>query len=152
MDNPNPPPVGEDDPKAAHGFKPLGREHPATSVGWYRHPLTIPADMAGQRLSLEFDGAFRDVVVLLNGFIVHEHEGGYSPFRVDITDIAVPGETNILTVRVDASLGEGWFYEGAGLYRHVWLVATDPVRVRQWGSLSAPSPSGRARERRSRSS
>lgn len=142
VDNPDPPPPGEDDPKAAHGFKPLGREHPATSVGWYRHPLMIPADMAGQRLSLEFDGAFRDVVVLLNGFIVHEHEGGYSPFRVDITDVAVPGETNILTVRVDASLGEGWFYEGAGLYRHVWLVATDPVHVPQWGVFVRAEPVG----------
>jgi beta-galactosidase len=36
-------------------------------------------------------------------------------------------------VRVDASLGEGWFYEGAGLYRHVWLVKTAPVHVPQWG-------------------
>jgi len=133
VDNPNPPPLGEDDPKAAHGFKPLGREHPGTSVGWYRRNLDLPADLAGKRLSLEFDGAFRDVMVLLNGFIVHEHEGGYSPFTVDITDIAAPGETNVLTVRVDASLGEGWFYEGAGLYRHVWLVVTDPVHVRQWG-------------------
>lgn len=142
VDNPNPPPVGEDDPKAAHGFKPLGREHPENSVGWYRRQLDLPADLAGKRLSLEFDGAFRDVVVLLNGFIVHEHEGGYSPFRVDITDVAAPGQANILTVRVDASLGEGWFYEGAGLYRHVWLVATDPVHVPQWGVQVRAEPSG----------
>ncbi len=142
VDNPDPPPVGEDDPKAAHGFKPLGREHPATSVGWYRRTLDLPADLAGKRLSLEFDGAFRDVVVLLNGFIVHEHEGGYSPFRVDITDVAAPGEANVLTVRVDASRGEGWFYEGAGLYRHVWLVVTDPVHVPQWGVMVRPEPIG----------
>jgi beta-galactosidase len=142
VDNPRPPPPGEDDPKAAHGFKPLGREHPETSVGWYRRAVELPAELAGKRLSLEFDGAFRDVVVLLNGFIVHEHEGGYSPFRVDITDVAAVGETNILTVRVDASLGEGWFYEGAGLYRHVWLVATDPVHVPQWGVLVRAEPNG----------
>jgi len=142
VDNPSPPPVGEDDPKAAHGFKPLGREHPETSVGWYRRRLELPADLAGKRLSLEFDGAFRDVVVLLNGFIVHEHEGGYSPFRVDITDIAAPGEANVLTVRVDASLGEGWFYEGAGLYRHVWLVVTDPVHIPQWGIVVRAEPAG----------
>ena len=142
VDNPNPPPIGEDDPKAAHGFKPVGREHPDTSVGWYRRTLDLPADLAGKRLSLEFDGAFRDVVVLLNGFIVHEHEGGYSPFRIDVTDIAAPGEANTLTVRVDASLGEGWFYEGAGLYRHVWLVVTDPVHVPQWGVLVRSEPLG----------
>jgi hypothetical protein len=57
----------------------------------------------------------------------------FSPFRVDITDIANIGAENTLVVRVDASLGEGWFYEGAGLYRHVWLVKTAPVHVPQWG-------------------
>ncbi|MDP3803586.1 beta-galactosidase GalA [Brevundimonas sp.] len=138
----SPPPTGEDDPRAAHGFKPLGREYPETSVGWYRSPLDIPAEMAGRRLSLEFDGAFRDVVVFLNGFIVHEHEGGYSPFSVDITDFAAPGATNLLAVRVDASLGEGWFYEGAGLYRHVWLTAVDPVHVPQWGVTVRSRPVG----------
>lgn len=140
--SPAPPPEGEEDPRAAHGFKPLGREYPDTSVGWYRLPLDIPAEMAGRRLSLEFDGAFRDVVVFLNGFIVHEHEGGYSPFTVDITDFATPGQVNGLAVRVDASLGEGWFYEGAGLYRHVWLTAVDPLHVPQWGVTVRARPSG----------
>ena len=140
--NPSPPPEGEDDPKAAHGFKPLGRDYPATSVGWYRRTLDLPSDLAGKRLSLEFDGAFRDTLVMLNGHIVHEHAGGYSPFAVDITDVALTGAANILTVRVDASLGEGWFYEGAGLYRHVWLVATDPVHVPQWGVVVRARPEG----------
>ena len=140
--NPDPPPEGEDDPRAAHGYKPLGREYPDTSVGWYRRVLDLPADMAGKRLSLEFDGAFRDTVVLVNGHIVHEHAGGYTPFAVDITDVALPGAANLLTVRVDASLGEGWFYEGAGLYRHVWLVATDPVHVPQWGVVVRARPRG----------
>ncbi|WP_374274653.1 beta-galactosidase GalA [Brevundimonas sp.] len=140
--SPAPPPEGEEDPRAAHGFKPLGREYPDTSVGWYRLPLTLPADLAGKRLSLEFDGAFRDVTVFLNGHIVHEHEGGYSPFRLDITDVAAVGEPNILAVRVDASLGEGWFYEGAGIYRHVWLVVTDTVHVPQWGALVRATPEG----------
>lgn len=140
VDNPSPPPAEIDDPRAAHGYKPLGREFPATSVGWYRHRLDLSATLVGKRLSLEFDGAFRDVTVLLNGHIVHEHEGGYTPFRVDITDVAAPGEANILTVRVDASHGEGWFYEGAGLYRHVWLVTTEPVHVPQWGVLVRARP------------
>lgn len=140
--NPFAPPEGEDDPAAAHGFKPIGREYPANSVGWYRLKLDVPASLAGQRLTLEFDGAFRDCVVLLNGYIVHEHESGYSPFAVDITDVAAPGEANVLTVRVDASLGEGWFYEGAGLYRHVWLVVTDPVHVPRWGAVVRARPDG----------
>lgn len=131
-----------DDPRAAHGFKPLGREFPETSVGWYRRALDIPASAAGKRLWLEFDGAFRESLVLINGFIAHEHEGGYSPFRVDITDLVSVGEANTLVVRVDASLGEGWFYEGAGLYRHVWLVTTDPLHVPQWGAVVRANPTG----------
>ena len=132
----------EDDPRAAHGYKALGRDHPENSVGWYRRKLEIPADWAGDRLGLEFDGAFRDVVVFLNGIIVDEHAGGYTPFAVDITDIARPGETNWLVVRVDASLGEGWFYEGAGLYRHVWLTATDPLQIAPHGAFIQSEPRG----------
>jgi len=132
----------EEDPRAAHGFKPLGREYPATSVGWYRRALEIPADWARRRLTLEFDGAFRDVVVFVNGVIVHEHKGGYTPFRADITDVARPGKPNWITVRVDASLGEGWFYEGAGLYRHVWLTATDPLHVAPHGLVVRATPNG----------
>ena len=56
----NPPPAGDDDPRAAHGFKPLGREYPETSVGWYRRVFDLPASDLGRRLSLEFDGVFRD--------------------------------------------------------------------------------------------
>lgn len=132
----------QDDPRAAHGYRALGRDHPENSVGWYRRPLDIPADWAGRRLSLEFDGAFRQVVVFLNGIIVDEHAGGYVPFTVDITDVARPGETNWLVVRVDASLGEGWFYEGAGLYRHVHLTATDPVHLPPHGVFIQPTPRG----------
>lgn len=124
---------GDEDPRAAHGYKPLGREFPETSVGWYRRTFALPAEDAGKRLSIEFDGAFRDALVMVNGYVLEREESGYSPFRVDITDIARIGGDNVLAVRVDASLGEGWFYEGAGLYRHVWLVKTAPVHVPQWG-------------------
>nr|WP_248117340.1 beta-galactosidase GalA [Brevundimonas sp. EYE_349] len=133
---------GQDDPRAAHGYKALGRDHPENSVGWYRRKLAIPADWSGRRLGLTFDGAFRSVIVFLNGVIVAEHAGGYTPFDVDITDIARPGEVNWLVVRVDASLGEGWFYEGAGLYRHVWMTATDPLHVAPYGAFIQAAPHG----------
>jgi beta-galactosidase len=132
----------EEDPRAAHGFKPLGREYPATSVGWYRKRFAIPASDQGRRLSIEFDGVFRDCLVLFNGYIVHRNEGGYAPFRVDVTDFVAWGGDNVLALRVDASLGEGWFYEGAGVYRHVWLVKTDPLHVPQWGVFVRPVASG----------
>lgn len=135
VDNPAYVPSGkpdDEDLRAAHGYKPLGREFPDTSVGWYRTTFTLPAADAGKRLSIEFDGAMRDALVIVNGYVLSHEESGYSPFRVDITDIANIGAENSLVVRVDASLGEGWFYEGAGLYRHVWLVKTAPVHVPQW--------------------
>jgi beta-galactosidase len=136
VDNPDYKPSGkpdDEDLRAAHGYKPVGREFPDTSVGWYRKTFALPAADAGKRLSIEFDGAFRDALVMVNGYILSHEASGYSPFRLDITDIANVGGDNLITVRVDASIGEGWFYEGAGIYRHVWLVKTAPVHVPQWG-------------------
>ncbi len=52
-----------------------------------------------------------------------------------MTDFATPGGRNVLLVRVDATSSDGWFYEGAGIYRHVWLVKTSPVHVKQWGTF-----------------
>lgn len=132
----------DEDLRAAHGYKALGREFPETSIGWYRKTFALQAADAGKRLSIEFDGAFRDALVIVNGYILEREDSGYSPFRVDITDIANVGGDNSLVVRVDASLGEGWFYEGAGLYRHVWLVKTAPVHVPQWGVFARAKVDG----------
>ncbi len=126
------PPAG-DDPRAAHGFKPLGREYPETSIGWYRRSFELPASDLGRRLFLEFDGVFQRCMVMFNGYIVGTNGSGYTPFRVDVSDFANYGGKNVLVVRVDATLGEGWFYEGAGIYRHVWLVKQDPLHIPQWG-------------------
>ena len=118
---------------AAHGFKAIGRDFPWNSIGWYRRPLFITPTDRGRRLSLEFDGVFRDCQLFVNGYAVAENRSGYAPFSADITDFIDLDGPNMLTLRVDASLGEGWFYEGAGIYRHAWLVRTDPVHVPQWG-------------------
>jgi beta-galactosidase len=119
------------DPKAdtAHGFKALGPAFPQNSVGWYRRTFELPKTDAGRRLWLEFDGAFRDSTVFVNGWAVGHHESGYSGFSYDITDVANCGGKNLVAVMVDASQFEGWFYEGAGIYRHVWLVKTAPLAI-----------------------
>src|SRR5581483_115607 len=62
-------------------------------------------------------------------WLVRRHEGGYYPFREDITAAVKFGEKNVVAVRVDATKFEGWFYEGAGIYRHVWLDKTAPVAI-----------------------
>ena len=124
------------DPAANHGYKPLGREFPETSIGWYRKTFKRDAADAGKLISLEFDGVFRCTTVMINGYIVKTHDGGYGPFRVELNDFLNTDDTpNTVLVRVDASLGEGWFYEGAGIYRHVWMVKTDPVHIPQYGVL-----------------
>ena len=118
------------DPAANHGYKPLGRDYPETSIGWYRKTFALDAADAGKRISLEFDGVFRAAIVMVNGYIVREHSGGYTPFAIDITDfLNTDAKPNVIAVRVDASLGEGWFYEGAGIYRHVWLYKNGPTHI-----------------------
>ena len=126
------------------GSKPIHRDYPDTSLGWYRKLFTLPAADAGRRLSIEFDGVFRDATVALNGHLLGRNLSGYAPFRFDITDVANAGGSNVLVVHVDATEHEGWFYEGAGIYRHVWLVKTAPVHVPQWGTYVTSEVAGNA--------
>ena len=112
-----------------HGFKALGPKYPQNSVAWYRRAFDVPATDSDNRLWLTFDGVFRDATVWVNGWLVRHHEGGYYPFREDITDVVNFGGRNTIAVRVDASKFEGWFYEGAGIYRHVWLEKTAPLAI-----------------------
>jgi len=118
-----------------HGMKAIGRSFPENSVGWYRRELPIPASARGKRIALEFDGVFRDSVVWINGHYLHREPSGYSSFRADITDYLNYGGRNVVAVRVDATTQEGWWYEGAGIYRHVWLTQTNPLHVGHWGSF-----------------
>ena len=70
----------ENDPAlASKGFYPLGRSYPATSVGWYRRVLELPASDAGKRITIEFDGSYRETMVVFNGFYIGRHSGGYDP-------------------------------------------------------------------------
>jgi len=128
---------------ASRGYKPLGRDFPESSIGWYRREFEIPAADQGRRIAVEFDGIFRDCTVLFNGFYLGKNFSGYAPFHFDLTDFVRYGEKNVLVVRVDATLGEGWFYEGAGIYRHVWLVKTAPLHVPQWGTYVRSEPEAR---------
>jgi len=119
----------------SHGYKPLGPGYPENSVGWYRRTFALSAADKGKRLWLEFDGVARDCLVFLNGYRLLRHESGFSSFRCDITDAANYNGKNTLVVRVDASKFEGWFYEGAGIYRHTWLVKTAPLAVAPDGTF-----------------
>ena len=113
----------------SHGYKPIGFGYATNNVGWYRRAFTLSAADRGKRLWIEFDGVYRDSRIFLNGYRIAHHEGGYGGFRCDITDVANCHGTNVLSVRADVSQPEGWFYEGAGIYRHVWLVKTSPLAI-----------------------
>jgi beta-galactosidase len=112
-----------------HGYNPLGRTYPETSIGWYRRTFDVPATDAGRRTSIIFDGVYRDAMVVLNGHYLGRNLSGYTPVRYDVTDFLSYGAKNVLLVRVDATENEGWFYEGAGIYRHVWLEKTSPLHI-----------------------
>ena len=133
-----------DKPMQSHGFKPLGRRYPETSVGWYRREFEIPASDLGKRISVEFDGAFRDVLIFVNGCFVGRNNNGYAPFRFDLTDFLSYGAKNYIVARVDASFGDGWFYEGAGIYRHVWLNKTDVLHLGKWETTIRTALSGKS--------
>jgi beta-galactosidase len=125
-------PFVRDEALQGHGYKPLGRRYPETSVGWYRRSFDIPASDRGRRIALGFDGAFRDALVFVNGYFIGRNNNGYAPFRFDISDFLNYGGKNFVVVRMDASFGDGWFYEGAGIYRHVWLTKTDALHLGHW--------------------
>jgi Beta-galactosidase/beta-glucuronidase len=122
----------------SHGYKAAS----GNTIGWYRRMFTLPTDYTNKVLWLEFDGTYRNSLIWFNGHCVGRNVSGYSSIHFDVTPYANPGGTNVLVVRVDATRDEGWFYEGGGIYRHVWLVKTEPVHVAHWGTIVTSSVVG----------
>lgn len=118
----------------SHGYKAIGRHFPDRSVGWYRKTFSVPTTDLGRRISLEFDGVQRDSLVFVNGFFLGRESSGTTSFAYDITDYLNYGGDNVVAVRADVTTEEGWYYEGAGIYRHVWLTKTAPLHVAHWGT------------------
>ncbi|MFG6487662.1 beta-galactosidase GalB [Roseateles sp. BYS78W] len=104
-------------------------------AAWYRRKLDIPATDVGRAIFLDVDGAMSYATVWLNGKLVGGWPYGYSSFRLDLTPYVKPGSENQLAIRLDNPPESARWYPGAGLYRKVWLVKTDPVHVGQWGTL-----------------
>ena len=103
-------------------------------IGWYRRSFNAPRDWKGKRVSIEFDGVYRDSTVYLNGQKLGTHPNGYTSFAYDLTPSLKVGKRNVLAVRVDNSAqpNSRW-YSGSGIYRHVRVVVTSPVHVAHWG-------------------
>ena len=106
---------------------------PWTGTGWYRKTFALPAGDAGRHLTLEIDGAMSHSAVWLNGRFVGGWPYGYTSFQLNLTPYARPGADNIIVIRLDNPPDSSRWYPGAGLYRHVRLVKTNPVRIAPWG-------------------
>ena len=119
----------------SHGYKTVGWKYPENSVGWYRKVVKIGNEDLGKRLMLRFDGIFRNAQVWFNGFYMGTEPSGYVTQVYDITPYIKYGEDNLICIRADASLEEGWFYEGAGIYRDVWLEKSAEVSVAPFGTF-----------------
>ena len=112
---------------------------PHIGVGWYRKSLDIPASYKDKRIHLEFDGAMSHAKVYLNGQFIGEWPYGYASFGFDVTEAVNFGGKNILAVRLENKPYSSRWYPGAGIYRDVRMVVTNPVFVKQWGTyLTTP--------------
>lgn len=116
-------PMGKDG-----GYLPAG-------IGWYRKTFTLPAEARGKRVGLYFEGVYMNSEVFVNGQSAGSWPYGYSSFFYDITDLLrSDGKPNTVAVRVDNAQQKNCrWYTGSGIYRHVWLVTTDPVHIGHWG-------------------
>ena len=116
----------------SQGYRPRG-------IGWYRRQFKLDAADHGQHLELQFDGVATHCTVWFNGTVVARNWCGYTSFYVDITPMAQYGDSlNTVVVQVDANAMEGWWYEGAGIYRHTWLVKQNPVHIITDGVFAQP--------------
>ncbi|MFJ7934816.1 beta-galactosidase GalA [Sporosarcina sp. NPDC096371] len=120
---------GKEKHHKSHGYLPVG-------IGCYRKEFSVPQEDFGRKISLEFDGVMRNSTVWVNGHLLGNHASGYTGFNYDITDIVRYGNEgeNVVFVKVDATDYEGWWYEGCGIYRHVWLVKTERLHVARHGT------------------
>lgn len=108
-------------------------------TGWYRRNFKIDKADKGKYLELQFDGIATHCTVWFNGTILHRNFCGYTSFYIDITAMAKYGDDlNNIAIKVDADTQEGWWYEGAGIYRHSWLVKTSPVHIITDGVFAHP--------------
>ncbi|MFD2114341.1 beta-galactosidase GalA [Paenibacillus yanchengensis] len=113
----------------SHGFLPTG-------IGFYRKQFTIDKSGEGKKWTVNFDGVTGVSTVWVSGHQLGEHRGGYIGFSYDLTDILRYGDEgkNVILIKVDATDYEGWWYEGCGIYRNVWLEQTDKLHVAEHGT------------------
>lgn len=105
-------------------------------IAWYRKSFQLPKDYADKKVFIEFDGFMANSDVWINGKHLGKRPNGYVSFRYDLTPHLKTGKRkdNVIAVRADNSKQPACrWYTGAGIYRHVRLVISEPVHIDQWG-------------------
>ncbi|HEX2926878.1 MAG TPA: carbohydrate-binding protein [Ruminiclostridium sp.] len=102
-------------------------------IGWYRKTFTVPSDYAGKKVFIEFDGAYMNSQVWINGTSLGTRPYGYSSFEYDLTPYLNIGGSNVIAVRLNNNQPTSRWYSGSGIYRNVWLTVLDPIHVAYCG-------------------
>jgi beta-galactosidase len=105
---------------------------------WYRKDFKLGPEDQNKRLTLLFEGVATKATIWVNGCLMGHSFTGYTPFEIDFTDVANLNGNNSVTVFVETDEHEGWWYEGAGIYRHVWLNKTALLSVDLYGIYVRP--------------
>ncbi len=113
------------------GYLPYG-------AAWYRKHFKLTDEDRAKRITLLFDAVATECEIWCNGCPVKHNFSGYNSFLIDITDFVKFGEDNVIAVHVTTKHHESWWYEGGGIYRHVWLRKTHPIHTTLWGVYTKP--------------
>jgi len=123
-------------------------------LAWYRRTFTVPVEANDAHLRLRFEAVFYMARIWLNGQYLGQHEGGYTPFEFDVSNLVKPGEENTLAVRVDnlraanripAILSTAWsfdWYNYGGITRDVSLEITSRAFIVRQQVVSTPHLTG----------
>jgi len=118
------------------GYLPAG-------IGWYRKNFEVPAKWKGKKVTIYFEGVYMNAEVFINGKSLGIYPYGFSPFSYDISPYLEFSKKNYIAVKVDNSLQKNCrWYTGSGIYRHVWMIVTDPLHIAEYGvSVETPGAS-----------
>ena len=105
---------------------------------WYIKKFRLEESDKNRRITLLFEGVATHATVYVNGCLLKHNFCGYTSFEVDMTDVVKYNAENTVSVYVNTQHHEGWWYEGGGIYRHVWLNKTDLLSVDLWGVFAKP--------------
>lgn len=103
-------------------------------IGWYRKTFTIPADWKTKKVSIYFDGVYKNSEVWINNHYLGKRPNGFTPFQYELSPYLDASGKNTISVKVNhEDFADSRWYTGSGIYRNVYLIATSASHIDQWG-------------------